>query len=251
MESEKSSEYEDDDVEEYEEDREKIEEYSFGNSDPKNDSGFISRLIFYWGYRIIKLASLTRLNLSDLGILNRDNSSVQYSKKIFEIWERYKNTKNALLKTVLRANLFNIVLVLVGSAISSGLSIYLVNLFNLFITEYTRKIPEQDSSAEKIKLEKLVTISCQYLGIKLFMVFFHRKLVEYQNEMGYKAGLQLDCLVYRKILNSSLTNEAHATIADIVNYIQLHIIIIKILLNRMIYLSRFKALREWNMGKMI
>lgn len=220
MESEKSSEYEDDDVEEYEEDREKIEEYSFGNSDPKNDSGFISRLIFYWGYRIIKLASLTRLNLSDLGILNRDNSSVQYSKKIFEIWERYKNTKNALLKTVLRANLFNIVLVLVGSAISSGLSIYLVNLFNLFITEYTRKIPEQDSSAEKIKLEKLVTISCQYLGIKLFMVFFHRKLVEYQNEMGYKAGLQLDCLVYRKILNSSLTNEAHATIADIVNYIQ-------------------------------
>ena len=35
MESEKSSEYEDDDVEEYEEDREKIEEYSFGNSDPK------------------------------------------------------------------------------------------------------------------------------------------------------------------------------------------------------------------------
>ena len=101
MESEKSSEYEDDDVEEYEEDREKIEEYSFGNSDPKNDSGFISRLIFYWGYRIIKLASLTRLNLSDLGILNRDNSSVQYSKKIFEIWERYKNTKNALLKTVL------------------------------------------------------------------------------------------------------------------------------------------------------
>ena len=79
MESEKSSEYEDDDVEEYEEDREKIEEYSFGNSDPKNDSGFISRLIFYWGYRIIKLASLTRLNLSDLGIQKK---YLQFGKDI-------------------------------------------------------------------------------------------------------------------------------------------------------------------------
>ena len=93
MESEKSSEYEDDDVEEYEEDREKIEEYSFGNSDPKNDSGFISRLIFYWGYRIIKLASLTRLNLSDLGILNRDNSSVQYSKKYLKFGKDTKTQK--------------------------------------------------------------------------------------------------------------------------------------------------------------
>lgn len=209
--------------EEYQEDLDKIDEYSFGTNDPKNDSGLISRFIFYWGYRIIKLASLTSLTLDNLGVLNRDNSSFQYSKKIFAIWERYKNSKNALFKTCLRANLLPMIIILVGSAISSGLSIYVVNLFNHFITTYVGQIKDDDPEKEAKELEKirtLVNISWQYLGIKLFMVFLHRKLVEYQNEIGYKAGLQLDCLVYRKILDSSLTNESHATIADIVNYIQ-------------------------------
>ena len=48
----------DENHEEYQEDLDKIDEYSFGTNDPKNDSGLISRFIFYWGYRIIKLADI-------------------------------------------------------------------------------------------------------------------------------------------------------------------------------------------------
>lgn len=198
----------------------KISQYSFENIDPKNDSGLLSRLFFYWGYRIIQLARLTRLSLSNLGILTNNHTSTKYSKDIYQVWENYKHKKNALIKTVIRVNIFSITLIIIGSLLSCVINIYSLDLFNKFLNNYTLKIEEGNTDKEIEKIENLINISLLYLGSKLFLVFLERKLIEYQNEIGYRAGLQLDCLAYRKILNTSLTNEDNSTIADIVNYIQ-------------------------------
>ena len=215
-----NDENEDEDDDEYEEEKNIISEYSFSQSDPKNDSSMCSRFFFYWGYRIIKLARLTRLSLEHLGELTQGNSSFEYSRQISSIWERYKNQPNALFKTVFHANILGLLFIVIFSLIHSVLTIYVASLFNQFINKYTLHIAQGNEIEELAKIRSLVVLALQYLLIKLFMIFMHRKLIEYQNEVGYKAGFQLDCLIFNKILHSSLTCDNHATIADIVNYIQ-------------------------------
>ena len=212
--------YEDDDEDEYEEEKNTISEYSFSQSDPKNDSSMCSRFFFYWGYRIIKLARLTRLSLEHLGELTQSNSSFEYSRQISSIWEHYKNKPNALFKTVFHANILGLLFIVVFSLIHSVSTLYVASLFNQFINNYTQRITQGNEHEELAKIRNLVVLALQYLLIKLLMIFMHRKLIEYQNEVGYKAGFQLDCLIFNKILHSSLTRDDHATIADIVNYIQ-------------------------------
>ena len=211
---------EDDDEDKYEEEKAMIAEFAFGSTDPVNDSSFLHRFIFYWGYRIIRLARLTRLSLSHLGKLSNNNTSSNYSKQITYLWNRYKNSPNAIFKTVIYANLLGLLLIVIFSLVHTLLTIYVASLFNQFITTYTRPVEHNDENGEVEKIETLLGLMFKYLLTKLIMIFMHRKLVEYQNTVGYKAGFQLDCLIFSKILRSSLTCDGHAATADIVNYIQ-------------------------------
>ena len=209
----------DEDQEEYDENLDKIEDYSFGDSDPKGDSGFFGSLFFYWGYQIIRLASLTQLNLSNLGTVNKKHSVSHYSKRIFDNWAIYKGKNHGLIKTVIKSNQRSLIIVVFLSVVSCCLNLYEVNLFNSFLSTYRKEVSDAAKEIEKIQI--LIIISTKYLVIKLVMILLNRKLIEYQNTSGYKAGIQLDALVFDKILKTNLTDENHSTISDIVNYIQI------------------------------
>jgi hypothetical protein len=72
------------------------------------ESNFLSRLFFFWAFRVLKLANKTQLKYRHLGDLDKSNKSENFSKKTRDLWYHggYKDIKNyALLKTTIKANL--------------------------------------------------------------------------------------------------------------------------------------------------
>jgi hypothetical protein len=71
------------------------------------NSFFLSKLFFYWAFRIMKLANRMPLKLEFLGSIQGQNRAELYLDELNYFWETkdYKNkSKNPLLKTILRAN---------------------------------------------------------------------------------------------------------------------------------------------------
>ena len=183
-------------------------------ADPYYDSNIFSRLFYVFGYYIIKYIRDDIPSPSNIGGLKNDNKSKNYSKILINKWN-HSTTKN-LLKIILRVNLKPLLLILIGSFIQASLTVYTVDLFKSLIKEYT----SQNENAE-------IKTAYIYFGVQLFLLFFDRKLNEYQTNVGYKVGYQLDCLIYNKLMYSKsfkqfiAKNKQIITTADIINYIEI------------------------------
>ena len=183
-------------------------------ADPYYDSNIFSRLFYVFGYYIIKYIRDDIPSPSNIGSLKNNNKSKNYSKILINKWN-HSVTKN-LIKIILRVNLCSLILILIGSFIQASLTVYTVDLFKSLIKEYT----SQNENAE-------IKTAYIYFGVQLFMIFFDRKLSEYETHIGYKIGYQLDCLIYNKLMYSKsfkrfiAKNKQIITTADIINYIEI------------------------------
>ena len=183
-------------------------------ADPYYDSNIFSRLFYVFGYYIIKYIREDIPSPSNIGSLKNDNKSKNYSKSLINKWN-HSTTKN-LLKIILRVNLKSLLLILIGSFIQASLTVYTVDLFKSLIKEYT----SQNEKAE-------VKTAYIYFAVQFFLLFFDRKLNEYETNIGYKIGYQLDCLIYNKLMYSKsfkhfiTKNKQIITTADIINYMQI------------------------------
>jgi hypothetical protein len=71
-------------------------------------ANFISKIFFYWGFRLIRLANKISLKKEYLGHLEGKQKSEVYMNDLYNIWDNkgYKDIKKyKLLKTTLRANI--------------------------------------------------------------------------------------------------------------------------------------------------
>ena len=192
--------------------REKRNRYLKG--DPYYDSNIFSRLFYIFGFYIIKFIRDDIPSPSNIGGLKNNNKSKNYSKKLINKWN-HSMSKN-LLKIILRVNLLPLVLILIGSFIQASLTIYTVDLFKSLIKDYT--------SEDKTGEAKTAYI---YFAVQFFLLFFDRKLNEYETHIGYRIGYQLDCLIYNKLMFSKslrkfvAKNQQIITTADIINYIEI------------------------------
>ena len=183
-------------------------------SDPYYDSNVFSRLFYIFGYYIIKYIREDIPSPSNIGGLKNDNKSKNYSKKLINKWN-HSMSKN-LLKIILRINIFPLIFILIGSFIQASLTVYTVDLFKSLIKSYT-------SENEKSEIKT----AYKYFGVQFFLLFFDRKLNEYQTHIGYRIGYQLDCLIYNKLMYSKsfkkfvAKNKQIITTADIINYIEI------------------------------
>ena len=183
-------------------------------ADPYYDSNIFSRLFYVFGYYIIKYIRDDIPSPSNIGSLKNNNKSKNYSKILINKWN-HSATKN-LLKIMLRINLLPLILILIGSFIQASLTVYTVDLFKSLIKEYT----SQNENAE-------IKTAYIYFGVQLFLLFFDRKLNEYETHIGYRIGYQLDCLIYNKLMYSKsfkqfiAKNKQIITTADIINYIEI------------------------------
>ena len=200
-----------------------VKEYGFINKDPYTSSNFISGLLYYWAYKIIKLSHYITLKSEYLGQLKGDYTSKNYLSSLKEIWENkgYKYKKSmALLKTGFRSNIKYIIIILFLSVIRSILSVTQVTIFREFMTKFSSdntEIKEQTLFSKFSHIE----VGLMYLIIKFLEIFLQRKCFENQMFLGYKSGTEISCLIYEKLLNVSPSSmKKKATTGEITNFIQ-------------------------------
>ena len=197
-------------------DNHNIEKYGFIDKDPIEEGNFFSNFIIHWAYRIIHLSKLTNIKSEYLGKLSYNRSSQKYLRDIYFIWENmnYKNTFYCpLLWTSIRTNLKQIIIITISTIIISILNVASLYFFRLFVKIFS------DPKITGDWINKYdVVIGFLYLVIRFMNYLFQRKTTQYLNDVGNKSSVELNNLIYDKLLKLSPSINIKA--GDIYNYIQ-------------------------------
>ena len=187
------------------------------NKDFYSNANCFSRIIYYWAYKMIKLAKKVNLNSKHLGKLIGDNSSQTFINRTYYVYNtlNYKSLKKcSLFRTILRANIYYIISVILLALFVTGLNVLSINLFRLYIKQF-------NDSSEKRDFKFLQIIGFSFLACKLIMVFVSKQLNEYMNYIGFKSSIELNCLIFDKVLKSSPSSRKEmAESGEILNFVQ-------------------------------
>ena len=193
-----------------------IEKYGFIDKDPIEEGNFFSNFIIYWAYKIIHLSKLTNIKSEYLGKLSYKRSSQKYLRDIFFIWENldYKNTCYCpLLWTSIRANLKEIIIITISTIFISILNVASLYFFRLFVKIFS------DPKITGDWINKYdVVIGFLYLIVRFANYILQRKSTQFLNDVGNKSSVELNNLIYDKLLKLSPSINIKA--GDIYNYIQ-------------------------------
>ena len=191
--------------------------------DPYLESNIINRFFFHWAYIILKMARKYRLVASDLGKPSKKNDSHHFAQNLHRIWDDlgYKNIQShALFKTVLRSNACSLVIVVILSGIQAGLDYFSVIITKEFI-DYFNKEGKIDDSSFTMDLP-LWLLGLLFLGTQIVSAFMNLHTQMIQTNFGNRAGYELNCFVYNKILNYAPSGFIQrANHGEIINFIQI------------------------------
>ena len=191
--------------------------------DPYLESNIINRFFFHWAYIILKMARKYRLVASDLGKPSKKNDSHYFAQNLHRIWDDlgYKNIQShALFKTVLRSNACSLVIVVILSGIQAGLDYFSVIITKEFI-DYFNKEGKIDDSSFTMDLP-LWLLGLLFLGTQIVSAFMNLHTQMIQTNFGNRAGYELNCFVYNKILNYAPSGFIQrANHGEIINFIQI------------------------------
>ena len=193
-----------------------IEKYGFIDKDPIEEGSFFSNFIIYWAYRIIHLSKLTNIKSEYLGKLSYKRSSQKYLRDIYYIWENldYKNSCYCpLLWTSINSNIKEIIIITISTIFISILNVASLYFFRLFVKIFS------DPKITGDWINKYdVVIGFLYLIIRFANYILQRKSTQFLNDVGNKSSVELNNLIYDKLLKLSPSINIKA--GDIYNYIQ-------------------------------
>ncbi len=151
-----------------------------------------------------------------LGVLNGENDSRNFLKNLLEIWnsKNYKNKSNrALLKTLLRANIWMMILLVILSLLVSTMEFLSV----LIVKEYIYYFQEPQKGRFS-----LIILGVALSFSKIFTLFIDRQNGILKIVLPKRASLELCALIYDKILKASpSSNKLRKNQGEIINNIQL------------------------------
>ena len=193
-----------------------IEKYGFIDKDPIEEGSFFFFFIIYWAYRIIHLSKLTNIKSEYLGKLSYKRSSQKYLRDIYYIWENldYKNSCYCpLLWTSINSNIKEIIIITISTIFISILNVASLYFFRLFVKIFS------DPKITGDWINKYdVVIGFLYLIIRFANYILQRKSTQFLNDVGNKSSVELNNLIYDKLLKLSPSINIKA--GDIYNYIQ-------------------------------
>ena len=193
-----------------------IEKYGFIDKDPIEEGSFFSNFIIYWAYRIIHLSKLTNIKSEYLGKLSYKRSSQKYLRDIYYIWENldYKNSCYCpLLWTSINSNIKEIIIITISTIFISILNVASLYFFRLFVKIFS------DPKITGDWINKYdVVIGFLYLIIRFANYILQRKSTQFLNDVGNKSSVELNNLIYDKLLKLSPSINIKA--GDTYNYIQ-------------------------------
>jgi ABC-type multidrug transport system fused ATPase/permease subunit len=191
--------------------------------DPYLESNIINRFFFHWACTILRMSKKYRLTPSDLGKPSKKNDSHYFAQKLHRIWDDlgYKNKQShALFKTVLRSNACSLIIVMILSALQAGLDYFSVIITKEFI-DYFDKSGKKGNSSFSLDLP-LWVLGLLFLGTQIFKTFFNLHTQMIQTNFGNRAGYELNCFIYNKILNYAPSGFIQrANHGEIINFIQI------------------------------
>ena len=193
-----------------------LEKYGFIGKDPIDEGNFFSNFIMYWAYKIIRLSKLINIKSEYLGKLSYERSSKKYLKDIYYVWDNlnYKNSCYCpLLWTSLRTNIKQIIIITICTIFISILNVSSLYLFRVFV-----KIFSDPKIAGDWIIKYDITVGFLYLLSRFLHYIFQRKTTQYLNDVGNKSSVELNNLIYDKLLKLSPSINIKA--GDIYNYIQ-------------------------------
>ena len=176
----------------------------------------ISSLFYYWAFKIIKLSHKVKITIQHLGKLSGKYSSLNFMKHFYHVYYDLDYKTKSLVSTIFRSNLCTIILVLILGLASTGVNVVQMMIFKAYVALF---------KAEQIQQTELIVYVYYGVGFlltKLINIFLSKKINEYQNFVGFKAGVELNCLIFDKLLivsPSSRHNKAET--GEIVNYVQI------------------------------
>ena len=193
-----------------------LEKYGFIGRDPIDEGNYFSNFIMYWAYKIIRLSKLINIKSEYLGKLSYERSSEKYLKDIYYVWDNlnYKNSCYCpLLWTSLRANIQQIIIITICTIFISILNVSSLYLFRVFV-----KIFSDPKVTGDWILKYDITVGVLYLLVRFLHYVFQRKTTQFLNNVGNKSSVELNNLIYDKLLKLSPSINIKA--GDIYNYIQ-------------------------------
>ena len=193
-----------------------LEKYGFIGKDPIDEGNYFSNFIMYWAYKIIRLSKLINIKSEYLGKLSYERSSEKYLKDIYYVWDNlnYKNSCYCpLLWTSLRANIQQIIIITICTIFISILNVSSLYLFRVFV-----KIFSDPKVTGDWILKYDITVGVLYLLVRFLHYVFQRKTTQFLNDVGNKSSVELNNLIYDKLLKLSPSINIKA--GDIYNYIQ-------------------------------
>ena len=193
-----------------------VDKYGFVDKDPINEGNFLSNFFIHWAFRIIRLSNLINIKAKHLGNLSHERSSKKYLKDIYFNWENrnYKSTFYCpLLWTSIRTNIKSILIITICTILYTILNVISLYYFRIFIKIFSKNI-----SNEEWKNENNLMIPFYYVIIRFCNYILQRKNTQLLNNVGYKSRVELNNLIYYKLLKLSTSIDVKA--GDIYNYIQ-------------------------------
>ena len=191
-------------------------------SDQKNididyysSANFISSLFYYWAFKIIKLSHKVKINIQHLGTLKGKHSSLNFMQFFYHIYFDLDYKTKGLVWSIFRSNLSTIILVLILGLTSTGVNVVQMMIFKAYVALF------KEDQINNTDITTFIYYGVGFLITKLINIFLAKKINEYQNYTGFKAGVELNCLIFDKLLvvsPSSRHNKAET--GEIVNYVQ-------------------------------
>ena len=176
---------------------------------------FFKRFLFTWTRKVLKAAnSKPQLEISDLGKFSPNLYPDEFLKSIKTTWEKTsKKTKSSpLIKTLLYENLTLLIIIFVGN-------IFVCGSETLNVLLYRQVILHLDKEAEDEPLFDLLTTMILLLINKFLYNFMFRYYETYTIANSYRIIVELDSLIYDKLLRTSLY--ANISEGSLINFIQI------------------------------
>lgn len=176
----------------------------------------IKELLFSWTIRLFRIANKNPLKTIHLGRFSDDFSPLSFLKQILPTWEKINKSKTSkpLIKSLLTSNFTAIIYIILLSVIASMVDISMTILFRQVLLHFQ----DEGESRDDIYFSFLNTVLLMLL-IKLMQIFMNRFFEFYTAKIGAKITIQVNTLLYNKLLR--ISTFAQYSEGELINFIQI------------------------------
>ncbi len=176
----------------------------------------INTFTFWWMWKILKNAKKVQIKSDNLGRISPNLNAKEFLNEIKPKWYGYYQFKNRypLFRCVINSNIFNIIKIFILIIIQSIIELITINLFRKILQCFEN--PEDDKMNKTLNLNVFILLSLNFINIFLY------RQSDFQIELvGTKAAIQLDTLIYDKLLQVAIFNKDSFSEGKLVNFIQI------------------------------